>query len=227
MHLANNEKKIADYKISSEWFSIYMGWILSNKDILVFNRRFFTGNTVNKLFTLRRALEVGFEVPETYYTNDINFITQKTLKNDFIQKPVDGGDHTKEISELTENVKQDQESLNRAITFQEKLETPEMRIFRVGNQQLAFDLYCDDLDYRVQQNAKLEYRGENIPEDLAKMNFELTEALGLEFAATDLKVCSKTGGYKILEVNSGPMFKGFDQVANGKLTSAILENLLL
>jgi hypothetical protein len=49
------------------------------------------------------------------------------------------------------------------------------------------------------------------------------DEVGLDFGAADFKTCPDTGSYRFLEVNSAPMFAGFDRVAKGCLSAAILE----
>jgi hypothetical protein len=50
----------------------------------------------------------------------------------------------------------------------------------------------------------------------------LMNDLGLDFGAADFKRCPETGRHLFLEVNSAPMFSGFDQVLSGALADAIL-----
>ncbi len=49
------------------------------------------------------------------------------------------------------------------------------------------------------------------------------DRLGLDFGAADFKICPRTGARLFLEVNSAPMFAGFDRAAGGALADTILD----
>ena len=54
---------------------------------------------------------------------------------------------------------------------------------------------------------------------------ELNQHLGLDFSAADLKFSKKTSNFNLLEINTSPMFAGFDRVANGRLIEAMINFL--
>ena len=107
------------------------------------------------------------------------------------------------------------------VTIQEELAFPEVRIFRAGDQLISFKVTSDSLDYRESNNTKLELV--DTPEKLKIPFLKLTDSMGLEFAAADFKTHPQTGELHLLEVNSGPMFTGFDRISDGRLTQMMID----
>ncbi len=52
------------------------------------------------------------------------------------------------------------------------------------------------------------------------------DRMGLNWGVADFKKCDQTGQWYFLEVNSNPMFSVFDQIASGRLSSAIINYLI-
>ncbi len=109
---------------------------------------------------------------------------------------------------------------------QEKLVYPEYRVYMVGRRLLAFEIHAESLDYRAARNSHV------VPIDVDRLDADLraglvnlAAALGIDFCAFDLKTRTN-GGLCFLEVNTGPMFAGFDAVAGGALTAAMLDALI-
>ncbi|MEZ5451488.1 MAG: hypothetical protein R3E93_01530 [Thiothrix sp.] len=63
------------------------------------------------------------------------------------------------------------------------------------------------------------------PGELVEKLAQLSGHLGLDFAAADFKTDPATGELQFLEINTNPMFAGFDQVAAGALSDAMLRYL--
>jgi D-alanine-D-alanine ligase-like ATP-grasp enzyme len=81
----------------------------------------------------------------------------------------------------------------------------------------------EQLDYRSAKDTKLEPLA--TPEDLKDKYMKLTDHMSLQWAAADFKTDSK-GQLSLLEVNSGPMFTGFDRACEGQLTKAMIRYLI-
>lgn len=64
------------------------------------------------------------------------------------------------------------------------------------------------------------------PADLAGPLGALMSAQGRDFGAADFKTCPETGRFPFLEVNSAPMFSGFDRVARGAIAAPMLDALV-
>lgn len=79
--------KKSDQYLAYEWFEIFIGWALGNSNINIFNRNYFNRNKINKVHTLLAAKELGIEIGDTYFTNDLNFLKNCSNSN-WIEKPV-------------------------------------------------------------------------------------------------------------------------------------------
>lgn len=110
------------------------------------------------------------------------------------------------------------------ITVQRKLEKPEYRFFRVGNEYIAFTMDSPSLDYREKQDATLQEI--EFPKEHLERYIALTNRLGLDYAASDYMTNPKTGNLTLLEVNSGAMFAAFDVAAGNKLCRKMLQYLV-
>lgn len=205
------------------WFGLFIGWMLANPEVKFFNRRYYHRNAVNKLETLLNAKKYGIPIAKTFFSNSKTLINEKAAEQKWIEKPVEGGAYTRKLVKApvqngSENV------LIGPVTIQEELVFPELRIFRAGDSSISFKVSSDSLDYRESNNTKLELV--ETPEKLKKPFMELTESMGLEFAAADFKTHQQTGELHLLEVNSGPMFTGFDRNSDGRLTKSMLDWLI-
>mgnify|MGYP000610301273 CR=1 FL=1 len=208
---------IKDSNVSSDhlnnWFDFIKGWAFCNPDVKILNR-LFEDYYANKPYTLKLAKESGLEIPETLFTNDISAVS----KDNKIIKPVAGGAHTQDLDA-------DISTVSPSI-IQEKLINPELRLYRIGNDFFAFRISSAALDYRALDMGDVEIVQVTPPENLVQGLRKLTDILQLDYAAADFKTCAKTGRYKFLEVNSMPMFAGFDQFADNALTKSIVNYLM-
>ncbi len=196
----------------SALFDAIKGWAIANPCVGMINR----GNEnleMNKPRALVLAKICGFETPETWITSDFNKFANK---EDYIAKPVSGGDYTKVLSEL-------QDKTGKPYIVQKKLTYPELRLFRVGTHFFAFEISSGLLDYRIDKHPEMK---EVTPEPyLVEAMQKLSTMLGLDYAAADLKTNPDTGRLEFLEINTMPMFTGYDVVASGKLSDSLVTTL--
>lgn len=136
------------------WYAVIAGWIASRIDIRAFNR---DGEpNVLKPAILRMALESGMNVPHSLVSKDIERIN-KDAGGDFrkwIAKPVCGGEYTQVLGDLRGKVAQHGGAAAPAI-IQERLISPDVQIFRVGNEFLAFAIKSKEIHYRVDSACKI------------------------------------------------------------------------
>ncbi len=219
-------KDLLDHKKSDSWFNVFIGWLLAQDNINMFNRRYYHRNSVNKLETLILAKKMGFRIAETYLSNDFNKIADLIDQNNYILKPVDGGSYTQKasIDEIKKLQVKEQNILNLPKIVQGELVAPEIRIFRIGYNLMSFKVTSHHLDYRTDSKTQLDLV-KTPPKEIDRF-LKLTDRLGLNFAAGDFKTDPKTGSLCLLEVNSGPMFTAFDRACKGLLTEKLLSSLL-
>ncbi len=211
--------KSHDQAIAREWFVTLAGWLLASPAVQVFNRDFLERGPVNKPYILHLATQHGLTITETLITNDGLLLEEMAPSKKWIQKPVSGGAHCEELKQENR-----QGVLSYPQIIQNKLQAPELRVFRIGERWFAFQIMTDALDYRTSTNTRI--RLIPVPEELREKMRALCDSIGLNFAAADFKTDAKTGCLNFLEINTNPMFAGFDQYANGQLCQAMLDWLL-
>ena len=207
------------------WYAAMAGWIASRIDIRAFNRN--GEPNVLKPAILRMALESGMNVPRSLISNDIERINEEA-RSDFtkwIGKPACGGEYTQILDDLIGKVAQRGGAAAAPAIIQERLVSPDVRIFRVGKEFMAFGIESKEIDYRVDSACKLSVIA-RLPKQLTQQLKRLTDRIGLDFAAADYKTCGDTGKLKFLEVNTAPMFVAFDRAGKGAITDAMLRFLL-
>ena len=191
------------------FYDALRGWANACPEVGMLNR----GNEsleMSKPRALVLAKECGFSTPETWITSVFN---QFAEKDKYIAKPVAGGDYARQLSDMPGQA-------DRPWIVQEKLRYPELRLFRAGKHYLAFEIASDVLDYRT--TDKFSMKEVEPPQELVAAMEKLTGKLGLDYAAADLKTNPRTGALEFLEINSMPMFTGYDNAASGRLSDAIL-----
>lgn len=193
------------------FYEALRGWAAAHPEVGMFNR----GNEnldVNKPRALVLAKACGFDIPKTWITSDFNRFCDKDA---YIAKPVAGGEFTRTLGAM--------EGEDRPYIVQEKLSYPELRLFRAGRHYFAFSVESSALDYRA--TADFSMREVEPPAHLVAAMERLTDRLGLDYAAADFKTNPESGQFEFLEINTMPMFTGYDDVAEGRLSDAMVLTL--
>lgn len=157
-----------------------------------------------QLALLERA---GLPVPETVWTNDPEVVRRFAKGRRVAYKPVAGGAATKELApeDLTEERLR---TLSGApVTFQELLEGENYRVYCLDGKVVAvFVITSKALDYRQNEEVLEEA---TLPQEILDQCLQAAEILGLRWSGIDLKRDGR-GDLRFLELNSSPMFLGFD-----------------
>ena len=199
------------------WHETCRGWLAGFDDIRWMNKGFLLAARPNKLRNLHLAMEAGFNIPRTLISNEVDEINGLVKSGEWVHKPVNGGAHCQPLSEISSRTG----ILSYPMKLQERLNNPEYRIFKVGSDHLAFEILSEQLDHR--QDATAQIRPVQPDRDLCDCLDRLCAALMLDYAAIDLKTSPSGGTPVFLEINSNPMFSGFDQFSRGKLVAAMLD----
>jgi len=207
------------------WYTAIHGWAVAHKDVRITNRASAFQMT-NKPHALCLAREAGLEIPSTVVSNDFELLSRELETRPRIAKPVNGGDYTKELSDVLRSAPVLDSSLPAPAIVQEKLVPPEIRVYRVGERFFAYQLVADALDYRTTADCNVvPLELEDLPAGLIEGLRALTDRLQIDFGAADFKACTRTGRMLFLEINNGPMFAAFDAVSAGRLTDALVDFL--
>jgi hypothetical protein len=205
------------------WFHTLAGWIRAHGEVRMMNRT--ARLEVNKPNILCQARDAGLEIPRTWVTNDVPAVTAHAAREPLISKPVQGGDYCATAEGMLERAAA-LGPIAPPTIVQNRLEQPEVRVYRVGDAYLAFSMVSDKLDYRVDGGTKvipipLDQVQPGIVEGLAR----LMDRLEMDFGAADFKTDPQTGRLLFLELNTSPMFAVFDRATLGAVCDALIDAL--
>jgi hypothetical protein len=210
---------------ASAWHMTAHGWMLAHGDVRMLNRGYVGQN--NKPFMLRVAAECGLAIPRTLITNELQMLDALPGAEGMIAKPVPGGGFTQLLGDLlADTPRRDGRSAAPAFV-QRRMVTPEVRIYGVGGRFIPFAVISEQLDYRADEATRVELLPlESVDAGVVAALARLMERLSMEYGAADFRTHPDTGELVFLEINSGPMFVGFDAVSNNAVSDAILDYLI-
>jgi len=226
-HLADGRQATA-YRANA-WYTALQGWMLAHPGVRMLNRRY--GGQMNKPFMLHLAARVGLRIPLTRVTNALDAVEREAAAlGPLIAKPVTGGGYAQPFDALLAGTER-RDGRSAAPAFvQRRMVPPEVRVYGVGEgasrRFVAFRVDSDALDYRVDDDSVVVHLplsdvGAEVVGGLAR----LMDALEMDYGAADFKADPDTGALAFLEVNSAPMFAGFDAVSDSAVSDAILDFL--
>jgi glutathione synthase/RimK-type ligase-like ATP-grasp enzyme len=210
-------------KRAAAWYTTLAGWLLVHPEVRVLNRHFANNN--NKAYMLHLARTLGLEVPVTRISNDLDALERWGTERALVAKPAQGGGHCRELDEMLAQARE----AGRAGPFivQNRLVQPEVRLYYVGGRFIAFTMASDVLDYRTSMEARVIPKPlEELPQGMTEGMGRLMGALRMDYGAADFKTDPDTGRLLFLELNSSPMFFGFDLATRGAVSDAILDALV-
>lgn len=219
-HMADQDPESASR--AAAWFAAIHGWLQVHPEVRRVNANFRGIN--NKPYQLHLARQVGLEIPVTRITNDLDALERWQAERPLVAKPVQGGAHCRELPEMIDYARQ--AGAAGPFITQNRLAQPEMRLYKVGSRFIAFDMRSDVLDYRTTNRTQVVPRPlHEVPGELCQGLARLMDILEMDYGAADFKTDPDTGRLLFLELNSSPMFFGFDLVTGGAVSDAILDLL--
>jgi hypothetical protein len=229
MHVGASEPERMDVLPRAPgWFAFAVGVVLADPEIAFFNRRLSSFAGV-KMADLRLAQQLGLAVPATIVSNDAAAIGTFAQRHaDCVAKPVNGGGYCSAVASIdVENLQRDG-ALPLPAFVQERLDYPEYRVYRIGKGVMVFRVDSQQIDYRIDPaSAMVPVALEATP--VARqwpLLLRMSDILGLDFCAFDLKMRRASGELCFMEVNSGPMFAAHDYASGGALGRMLLGELL-
>lgn len=169
-----------------------------------------------QLALLERA---GLPVPSTIWTNDPAAVRDFAAGRRVAYKPVAGGAATKELGadDLTD---ERLGTLRGApVTFQKLLPGDNYRVYCLDDEVVAtIRIGSESLDYRQQEETIEQVE---LPAEVTDKCLQGARVLALRWTGIDLK-SDGDGGLQFLEMNSSPMFLGFDRRAGTRILDALV-----
>ena len=169
-------------------------------------------------------LDPDVKIPRTLLTN-----SRRELKGfagsvgQCIFKPVQGGAHTRILTD--EHLSEEHlDSLQHApITVQQYIEGTDIRVFVAGRKVMACRIATDALDFR--EDPEVEIDPHALSREVADACIRIARALNLIWTGIDLRL-TKKGDYFFFEANPSPMFLGFESRCRLPLTEALIDLLI-
>lgn len=217
------DKSPASAYRANAWYSALGGWILAHPTVRTFNRQAFSLQT-NKAAVLCTAKDCGLDIPETVITNDVRQFFNDDQHAALVVKPVTGGDYCRRLDTVAEMTKTRFGLAASPAIVQRELVSPDVRVYFVAGTFEAFQIRSDQLDYRTDTACRITHM-ERVPSPILHGLRLLLESLGLDFAAADFKTSPDLRRLVFLELNTSPMFCGFDAQANGRVAQTIARTL--
>jgi glutathione synthase/RimK-type ligase-like ATP-grasp enzyme len=216
-HMADKDPESS--RRASAWYNTIAGWLQVHPEVRILNRHFSGSN--NKPHLLHLAQEAGLEIPVTRISNDLEALERWSAERPLAAKPVQGGAHCREMADMLTVVRE----AGPAAPFivQNRLVQPEIRLYKIGSRFIAFEMRADVLDYRTTNATMVIPKPlHEVPPALCEGLAKVMDRLGMDYGAADFKTDSDTGRLLFLELNSSPMFFGFDLATGGAVSDAIL-----
>jgi glutathione synthase/RimK-type ligase-like ATP-grasp enzyme len=177
---------------------------------------------VNKPYQLALLRDAGLPVPDSLWSNDPDQVRCFAKSRRTVYKPIAGGAPTRELKPADLAPERLAALANAPVTFQELLPGEDVRVYVLGGRVVA-SLRIDSpaIDFRQQEEAVTPI---SLPREVEEQCLSGARLLGQRFTGMDLKRDS-SGTLRILELNSSPMFLGFDELAGCDLLGALCESL--
>ena len=206
------------------WYTAVAGWLLAHPEVGCLNRRVLH-TQLNKPHVLRVAREVGLRIPDSLVSNELTGDAISGLGARQIAKPVTGGGYCQRLAVLGKVTELRNGVAAAPAIIQPELVSPEIRIYRIGDEVIPFQVVSDELDYRTSQQTRVESWQEDLPGNIIPGLKKLMGRFSLDFGAADFKTDPETGELLFLEINTSPMFAAFDQASNQAVSLALAREL--
>ncbi len=176
----------------------------------------------SKGFQIAALHQAGLPVPRTLWTNDPAAVRRFAGGGRVVYKPVAGGAATRELGpeDLTDERLR---ALSGApVTFQELLEGDNYRVYVLDGRVIAqIRVTSEEIDFRQNETAVEETQ---LAPEVQEQCLQAAEIIGMRWTGMDLRADS-SGTLKFLELNSSPMFLGFDARAGTKIRETLVDRL--
>lgn len=180
------------------------------------------GWKLSKAFQLALLQRAGLPVPDTIWTNDADQVRRFAKGRRIAYKPVGGGAATKELLDKDLTDERLQSLRGAPVTFQELLPGDNYRVYCLDGAIVAvFRIVAEALDYR--QNEEVLEQA-TVPDEILEQCLRGAEVLGLRWTGIDLRG-DEEGHLKFLEMNSSPMFLGFDATGGTDILGSLVAAL--
>lgn len=192
----------------------------------------------NKPRQLSMACNIGFNVPDTLVTNELEHAQSFLSKGASVVKPLrealleeNGEEHVIFTNRLEKLVGADEAKVAVApVIFQREIQKrSDIRATVIGDTVYTAEILSQEhnetkTDWRRGSRPDLPHRVHELPEDIHRKCVRLVRSLGLRFGAVDL-VLDRNESYWFLEVNPNGQWAWIENRTGMPLTQAIVDEL--
>ena len=176
----------------------------------------------SKGFQIAALHQAGLPVPRTLWTNDPAAVRSFAGDSRVVYKPVAGGAATRELGPEDLTDERLRTLKGAPVTFQELLEGDNYRVYCLDGRVIAqIRVTSKEIDFR--QNEEVVEETE-LPAEVQAQCLKAAEVIGMRWTGMDLRA-DASGTLKFLELNSSPMFLGFDARAGTKIRETLVARL--
>lgn len=193
----------------------------------------------NKPRQLRLAYEIGFNIPETIITNDIDYVKEISGKFPLVAKPLRQAlIETKGFEKVifTSNIDtlsdEDRHSISVCpVIFQRHIpKETDIRVTVVGQQVFAIAIHSQEteetkVDWRRGSNPQLRHEVISLPDDVAEKCIRIVQLQSLRFGAIDLAQ-DPDGNIWFLECNPNGQWAWIENRTGLPIAGAITDEML-
>jgi glutathione synthase/RimK-type ligase-like ATP-grasp enzyme len=212
------EKSIAIHQQFLNWLEIASCRILNRPSDMLSN--------MSKPFQYQIISSSGLRIPPTCITSDEQVVLQfRTKYKNLIYKSISSARSI--VQEFTQNkMKQLRKVRNLPTQFQQKLMGTNIRVHVVGETLFATKIETPVVDYRYaeRENEKTNLLPVQLPKQIKKRCFKLSQTLNLPLCGIDL-FRTMDGVYYCFEVNPSPGFSYYQANTGQDIASAIVTYL--
>ncbi|SHM43276.1 MvdC/MvdD family ATP grasp protein [Flavobacterium chilense] len=191
----------------------------------------------SKIFQLQIAKELGFKVPDSLITNDVDTARKFIGLSPKIIKPIKTGliDDKVKSKVIFTSVFNNSDQIERIEScpsyFQDFIDkATDIRVTVVGEKVFPASILSQEfeetkVDWRNGENLKLTYEKINLPKKIEELCVKLTKKLGLNFGAIDF-VKDKNDEFVFLEINPNGQWAWIERQLDYNISQEICNQLI-
>lgn len=180
-------------------------------------------NNVVKPYQLACLQAAGLPVPDTLWSNDPEAVRRFCSEHEAIYKPVAGGAPTRKVQPHDLEPERLAKLPASAVCFQELMPGDDVRVYVIDDRVVcAMRIHTDTIDFRLNVKG---IEAIELPDEVKVWCIRAAEVLGLRYTGMDIKG-DRDGNYRILELNSSPMFLGFEAQAGVEIGGPLCDALV-
>ena len=219
--------------VSAEVFTKRMSALraLEYSGVVLVNSSEAVENSKDKLVSLMILMRNGVPVPDTIVTEEPLDVMKATEKwGEVVIKPIMGslglGSTKVDNPDIAYRVAKVLVSMGLPVYVQRYIRKPDrdIRIIFVGDEILGGIYRINKASWKTNVAQGATTQAFVLDKELTELTFKVRDALRLDYAGLD--VVEDKDGYKVLEVNASPLWKGFQAATGVKVAKRLVDHMI-